>query len=250
LDDGMNPSDRDPLDPARREVLRLLGSVAAAGMFGCSGNGARAASESTPTASSSPSGTSCVVRPQQTEGPYFVDERLNRSDLTTDPLTGAARPGVPLSLAFRVSRTSAGICGPLVGAQVDVWHCDALGTYSDIGASTPSKFLRGFQVTDTSGNVRFSTIYPGWYTGRAVHVHFKIRSSAGAVSRFEFTSQLYFDESITDLVHAQAPYNSHGRRDTTNQRDGVYAGGGPQLLLPVTPAGSGYAGTFEIALQV
>ena len=105
-------------------------------------------------------------------------------------------------------------------------------------------------VTDASGNVRFSTIYPGWYAGRAVHVHFKIRSNAGAVSRFEFTSQLYFDESITDLVHAQAPYNTHGRRDTTNQRDGIFASGGPQLMLNLSPEGAGYAGTFDIALQV
>jgi protocatechuate 3,4-dioxygenase beta subunit len=245
----MRRSRQPETDEARREVLRLLGSVAAAGMLGCSGNGARAASETTPTESSSPSGT-CVVRPQQTEGPYFVDEKLNRSDLTTDPLTGVARPGVPLGLSFRVSRTSAGICGPLVGALVDVWHCDALGTYSDIGGTTPSKFLRGYQVTDDSGNVRFSTIYPGWYTGRAVHLHFKIRSNAGAVSRFEFTSQLYFDESITDAVHAQAPYNSHGRRDTPNQRDAVYASGGPQLMLALARDGAGYAGTFDIALQV
>jgi protocatechuate 3,4-dioxygenase beta subunit len=246
----MKRLDPDDVDPARREVLRLLGSVAAAGMLGCSGNGARAASESTPAASSAASASTCVVRPQQTEGPYFVDEKLNRSDLTIDPVTGVARPGVALGLAFRVSRTSAGVCGPLVGAMVDVWQCDALGTYSDIGGSTPSKFLRGFQVTDASGNVRFSTIYPGWYTGRAVHVHFKIRSNAGAVSRFEFTSQLYFDESVTDAVHAQAPYSSHGKRDTTNQRDPIFAGGGTQLMLAVAPAGAGYSGTFDIALQV
>lgn len=242
--------DGDVLDPARREVLRLLGSVAAAGMLGCGGNGARAASESTPTQSSPSTGSTCIVRPQQTEGPYFVDERLNRSDLTTDPLTGLARPGVPLSLAFRVSRTSAGLCGPLVGAQVDVWHCDAFGTYSDIGGTSGSRFLRGYQVTDASGNVKFTTIYPGWYTGRAVHVHFKIRSNAGAVSRYEFTSQLYFDESITDAVYAQAPYNTRGRRDTTNQRDGIFASGGSQLMLALVPDGKGYAGTFDVALQV
>jgi protocatechuate 3,4-dioxygenase beta subunit len=237
-------------DEARREVVRLLGSFAAAGMLGCSGNGARAASESSPTEASTPSGGSCVVRPQQTEGPYFVDEKLNRSDLTTDPATGAARPGVPLRIAFRVSRTSAGICGPLTGALVDVWHCDAFGTYSDIGGTAGSKFLRGYQITDGSGNAQFSTIYPGWYTGRAVHVHFKIRSNAGAVSRFEFTSQLYFDESVTDAVHAEPPYNSRRRRDTLNQADSVFASGGPQLVLAVAREGAGYAGTFDIALQV
>ena len=237
-------------DEARREVVRLLGSFAAAGMLGCGGNGARAASESSPTEASPSLGASCVVRPQQTEGPYFVDEKLNRSDLTTDPATGAVRPGVPLSIAFRVSRTSAGLCGPLGGALVDVWQCDALGAYSDIGGAAGSRFLRGYQVTDASGNARFSTIYPGWYAGRAVHVHFKIRSEAGAVSRFEFTSQLYFDESVTDAVHAQPPYSGRGRRDTLNQRDGIFAGGGPQLLLAVAREGSGYAGTFDIALQV
>jgi protocatechuate 3,4-dioxygenase beta subunit len=98
--------------------------------------------------------------------------------------------------------------------------------------------------------VRFATIYPGWYSGRAVHIHFKIRSAPGSVTRLEFTSQLYFDDALTDSVYTQAPYNSRGRRDTTNQRDGIFASGGTQLLLPVTQDGSGYAGTFDIALQV
>lgn len=241
----MAPFELDAVDPERRELVRLLGTFAAAGMIGCSG--ARAASES-PTSPSSP-GTSCVVRPQQTEGPFFVEENLNRSDLRTDPVTGAARAGVPLRIAFRVSRTSAGICGPLVGAVVDVWQCDAFGVYSDVAGTAGTKFLRGFQVTDEAGAAQFSTIYPGWYSGRAVHVHFKIRTQ-GAVSRVEFTSQLYFDESVTDAVHSQPPYNSRGQRDTTNARDGVFAQGGSQLLLPVRPEGTGYAGTFDIALQV
>ena len=245
----MSPFDPDDLDPTRREVVRLLGSFAAAGMLGgCAGAGARAASES-PTAPASPVGT-CVVRPQQTEGPFFVDERLNRSDLRGDPATGLTRPGVPLSLRFRVSRTSAGICGPLVGALVDVWHADATGSYSDIGATSGAKFLRGYQVTDEAGAVQFSTIYPGWYSGRAVHVHFKIRSAPGSVTRMEFTSQLYFDDEVTDTVMAQPPYNFRGRRDTTNQTDSVFANGGSQLMLPVRPDGSGYAGTFDIALLV
>jgi len=241
--------DPDDIDPARREVLRLLGSFAAVGMIGCSEGGARTAAEATPPDSSASSST-CVVRPQQTEGPYFVDERLNRSDLTVDPVTGQARSGMPLRLAFRVSRSSAGLCGPLAGALVDVWHCDALGTYSDIGGAAGSKYLRGYQITDASGNVQFQTIYPGWYAGRAVHLHFKIRSESGAVSRFEFTSQLYFDDAVTDTVYTQPPYNTRGRRDTMNSRDGVFAAGGSQLILAVTREGAGYGGTFDIALQV
>jgi protocatechuate 3,4-dioxygenase beta subunit len=243
----MRRFDQDDLDPERREIVKLLGSFAAFGMLGCSGGGARAASES-PTAPV-PAGT-CVVRPQQTEGPFFVDEELNRSDLRSDPRTGEAREGVPLRLAFEVSRTSAGICGPLVGALVDVWQCDAFGSYSDVGGTRGTQFLRGYQVTDAAGHAQFSTIYPGWYSGRTVHVHFKIRSARGAVTRIEFTSQLYFDDALTDTVHAQAPYNNRGRRDTTNARDGLFANGGSQLLLSPTPEGSGYAATFPIALQI
>ena len=113
----------------------------------------------------------CVVRPQQTEGPFFIDEKLNRSDIRSDPGRNDARPGAVLQLAFAVSRLSGGACAPLSGAQVDVWHSDALGAYSD-GAQ---KFLRGYQVTDDTGAARFVTIYPGAYQGRAVHIHFKIR---------------------------------------------------------------------------
>jgi len=244
----MKSLEPDDLELTRREVVRLLGSFAAAGMLGCAGTGAREASES-PTTPASPVGT-CVVRPQQTEGPFFVDERLNRSDLRSDPATGLARPGVPLTVRFRVSRTSAGLCGPLVGALLDLWQCDATGSYSDIGATAGAKFLRGYQVTDESGAVQFSTIYPGWYSGRAVHLHFKIRSAPGSVTRMEFTSQLYFDDTVTDAVLAQPPYNARGRRDTTNQTDAVFANGGSQLMLPVRQDGSGYAGTFDLALLV
>lgn len=172
-------------DPSRRELVRLIGSVAAANMLGCNGD-----DPTTPTstaAGSTGAGTSCVVRPQQTQGPYFVDERLNRSDIRADPSSGAVRAGIPLRLAFRVSRSSSGACSALANAMVDVWHCDALGIYSDAsdaGFNTVGqKFLRGYQLTDAAGLAQFTTIYPGWYSGRAVHIHFKLRSSAGARRR-------------------------------------------------------------------
>jgi hypothetical protein len=75
---------------------------------------------------------SCVVRPEQTEGLYFVDERLNRSDIRSDPTDGRVRPGTWLALTLAISRFVAGDCQPLPGAQVDIWHCDALGVYSDV----------------------------------------------------------------------------------------------------------------------
>jgi protocatechuate 3,4-dioxygenase beta subunit len=107
------------------------------------------------------------------------------------------------------------------------------------------KFLRGYQLTDASGLALFTTVYPGWYSGRAVHIHFKIRSGG-----LEFTSQLYFDESLTDQVHSQSPYNGKGRRNTLNSQDGIYQGGGSQLLLSAAPEGSGYGATFDVALQL
>jgi uncharacterized protein (TIGR03437 family) len=139
---------------------------------------------------------------------------------------------------------------------VDVWHCDALGAYSDIanGAGQPNtsgqKFLRGYQVTDGAGSVEFTTIYPGYYTGRTVHIHFKIRLFDGATRAFEFTSQLFFDDSLTDQVFTQAPYNTKGARGVRNSNDGIYNGGGSQLLLSLTSDGQGgYNGDFDIGLS-
>jgi protocatechuate 3,4-dioxygenase beta subunit len=251
----MNSKHDQKPDPARREVIFLVSSGAAAQMLGCGGGASSSPASASSTSSSSSSASSsstCVVRPQLTEGPYYVDEMLNRSDLRSDPSDGTVRPGVSLHLTFRVSR--AGTCAALAGALVDVWHCDALGVYSDVrdgGFNTVGqRFLRGYQLTDTSGLAQFMTIYPGWYSGRAVHIHFKIRSAPGASSGFEFTSQLFFDETVTDQVHAQAPYNSKGRRNTLNTSDGIYRGGGSQLLLPLVAEGSGYGATFDIALQL
>lgn len=176
---------------SRGEMLGLMGSTAATvALAGCS-IGGQPTSEETTSASSAESTTStaaqtsptCVVRPQQTEGPYFVDERLNRSDIRTEPSDGSVKEGVPLDLTFNVSRSdSISSCTPLAGAIVNVWQCDALGEYSDVqdaaeGFDTRGqKFLRGYQVTDKNGTARFTTIYPGWYKGRAVHIHFKIRT--------------------------------------------------------------------------
>ena len=232
--------------PGRREVIFLLGSAAATTLIGCTGE---AASESAPGQAVA----GCVVTPEQTEGPYFVDERLNRSDIRLDPTTGRVKTGVPLALTLRLSGISGSVCAPLAGTLVDLWHCDAGGMYSDVRdrrfSTEGQKFLRGYQVSDASGLVRFETIYPGWYTGRAVHVHFKVRTTPASSRGLEFSSQLYFDETITDAVHARPPYNSKGRRDVMNAADGLYRGGGRLLTLPLVARGDGYAATFEIAVK-
>ncbi|HEY7653517.1 MAG TPA: intradiol ring-cleavage dioxygenase [Methylomirabilota bacterium] len=234
----------------RRETLGRLGAGGLAALLTLSplgrGPGEGRASAAAPAA--------CVARPALTEGPYFVDAKLDRSDIRSDPSDGSVKPGAPLRLALRVSRLAAGTCAPLPGALVDVWHCDALGAYSDVsdrgGSTVGRKFLRGYQVTDADGLVRFTTIYPGAYPGRAVHIHFKIRSAAGGGRMHEFTSQLFFDDALTDQVHAQPPYATRGQSRLRNARDSIYRSAGAQLVLAVAPAAPGYAGSFDLALQI
>ena len=194
----------------------------------------------------------CVVRPAQTEGPYFVDELLHRTDLRSDPSDGTLRPGIPLEVALVVSGVSGNSCRPVSGAMVDLWQCDHLGIYSDV--QDPSfntkgkKFLRGYQVTDGDGRARFTTIYPGWYAGRTVHIHFKIRSPQAQRPGYEFTSQFYFDDALTDRVFKEAPYAGRGDRSTRNSADGIFRRGGSQLMLDLARKDAGYAGTFNVAL--
>ena len=231
---------------SRREVVAFLGATGVTWLIASSLNHRRAVAE-TP-------GPSCVVRPEQTEGPYFVDERLNRSDIRSDPTDGRLKSGTPLALTLQGSRLNAGDCQPLAGAQLDIWHCDALGTYSDVedrGFKTiGQKFLRGYQITDARGEARFMTLYPGWYAGRTVHIHFKIRTAPVARRSFEFTSQLYFDDELTDRVHAAQPYAARGTRTARNRHDGIFRRGGDQLMLAPTAMVDGYAATFAIGLQL
>jgi protocatechuate 3,4-dioxygenase beta subunit len=231
---------------SRREALAFLGATGALLFLGCSDSSATS-SDTGDTSSS------CVVRPELTEGPYYVDEELLRSDIRSDPSDGTIRPGALLALTFNVSSAVSNACSPLAGAIVDLWHCDALGVYSDVldpsFNTSGKKFLRGYQVTGSDGVARFTTIYPGWYQGRAVHIHFKIRSAASAASAYEFTSQLFFDDSLTDQVHATEPYASKEQRTLRNSGDGIYTSGGSQLVLNVTGTADGYAATFNIALD-
>ena len=231
---------------SRREVVALLAATGAVWLAGGSLNPRRAVAGTL--------GPSCVVRPEQTEGPYFVDERLNRSDIRSDPTDGRIRPGTPLALTLAISRLSGGDCLPLAGAQVDIWHCDALGIYSDVrdpGFNTiGQKFFRGYQITDARGEAKFLTIYPGWYEGRTVHIHVKVRTAPQAGRSFEFTSQMYFDDGLSNRVYADAPYAAKGKRSARNQDDRIFRRGGDQLMLAPTTVTDGYAATFAIGLQL
>jgi protocatechuate 3,4-dioxygenase beta subunit len=231
---------------SRREALVLMGAAGAGLLVGGWSNKAGAV----PGTFRSP----CIARPEQTEGPYFVDEPLRRSDIRVDPTNGQVTPGALLALTFQVMRFHAGECRPISDAQVDVWHCDAMGVYSDVqdpGFKTLGlKFLRGHQITDTEGNARFLTIYPGWYPIRTVHIHFKIRTAAIAGRIFEFTSQLYFPDELTDRVHTTLPYSSKGRRRVRNRQDFIFRDGGERLMLEPSETNGGYAATFPISLKI
>jgi protocatechuate 3,4-dioxygenase beta subunit len=218
------------------------------------------ASSATDTSSANNGGTTtgtgnatCVLTAALTEGPFFVDEMLNRSDIRTDPVSGAVSTGIPLTLTFNVSRVANSACTPLTGAYLDVWHCDAAGTYSDVSGSS-RKFLRGYQITDANGVAAFTTIYPGWYSGRAVHIHFKLRLFAGSAKTYEFTSQFFFDDSLTDSVYTQSPYNSRGTRNTRNSNDGIYNSLSTTdkvgLTLQTSKTSDGYDGVINLGVNV
>lgn len=240
--------DDDPKSPrnmSRRRAIRLLG------LGGAALYAAKVASVHAAGAETEPM---CVERPRHIEGPYFIDIGLKRSDIRSDPRTKVVREGVPLRLTFRVSDFHRGRCLPLAGAQVDVWHCDAAGLYSDTEdwqkATLGQRFLRGYQLTDRKGHASFTTIYPGWYPNRAVHIHFKIRTHPKVGTGKEFTSQIYFEDKVTDEVHTREPYAKRGPRKVRNNRDLIYLFRGSQLMLDVREEKKGYAGIFDIALDL
>jgi protocatechuate 3,4-dioxygenase beta subunit len=255
---------------SRREVLALFGAAGAALIVGCSDdeNGSTATATSSggqPTAGSTQAATAtvasaqstttvpaCVVIPELTEGPYFVDEMLERSDIRSDPSDNSVSEGDELGITVNVSQIGGdGSCTPLADAQVDVWHCDALGVYSDVADpsfdTSGRRFLRGYQNTDRNGAARFVTIYPGWYPGRATHIHFKIRTDNG----YAFTSQWFFDDAFSDTVHAQGAYASKGVSGRLqNSSDNIFQSSNGLLTLDVQQSGSMYAATFDIGLQI
>src|SRR3954451_15326154 len=155
----------------------------------------------------------CVLAPEQTEGPYYIDNHLIRSDIRD------GRKGLPLSLRLQV--VDASTCKPIRGATVEVCHCAAVGRYSGFNAA--GKVLRGGLRTNSTGHVTFKTIYPGWYQGRTTHIHVKVHVDGQVVH----TGQLYFADATTAAVYrSRSPYRSRGQKDTPNSRDMVFASGG------------------------
>jgi protocatechuate 3,4-dioxygenase beta subunit len=226
---------------SRRQALAGLGGLGVTALLAACGQSGKS-----PGAAAG----ACVVVPELTEGPYYIDGEKVRSDIRED------RPGTPLSLAIRV-RNLAG-CTPRANAVVDVWHCDATGNYSGFesqssgangggpgggnGPTDTKRYLRGSQITGADGIARFITIYPGWYRGRTVHVHVKVHIGNSQV----VTTQLFFDEAVTRAVYASGPYAGHTGQDTTNASDGIFARA--NLLTPVRH-GDGYLAAVNLDVK-
>lgn len=156
----------------------------------------------------------CLLQAEVTEGPFYLDPDLVRSEIAE------GRPGLPMVLRLQVVRAD---CSPVAEARVDVWHCDAGGLYSGVtnmGAAdtTGQTFLRGTQMTGADGVAAFRTVFPGWYRGRAVHIHYKVFLDAATV----LTGQVFFDDALSDAIYAEHDaYDGRGPRDRRNAGDGI-----------------------------
>lgn len=194
------------------------------------------------TAASFAGAAACSVTPEQTEGPYYLDVDKIRADIRED------RAGTRLRVAARVLHADG--CTPVQDAVFEIWHCDAGGLYSGFeqasqgggGASDSKRYLRGAQVTDADGIAVVTTIYPGWYRGRTVHIHAKVALSNASL----LTTQLYFDEAVTTEVFQAAPYDAHTGRDTLNAGDGIYRA---ETTLTARKDGDGYLGLITIGVR-
>jgi protocatechuate 3,4-dioxygenase beta subunit len=204
-----------------------------------------------------------TVTPSLTEGPYWVDEMLRRADVRANTAAaaaaaGALQAGVPLTLRINVLDAASG--GAINGAHVDIWHANAAGLYSDESSNGTNgqDFLRGYQVTGVdapvAGQVVFKTIWPGWYQGRAIHIHVRVRTYDGSAVATDYTTQIFFRDADNDAVlSGGAPYNTRSPKTdpTTNETDMVFqgAGGASANVMPVTGSlADGFAGTFTIGL--
>jgi protocatechuate 3,4-dioxygenase beta subunit len=180
----------------------------------------------------------CVLTPEQTEGPYYIPNERIRRNITE------GRPGTPLLLHARV--VDASTCKPIKSAAVDIWHADASGVYSGFGAGAANRtFMRGVQRTNAKGLATFRSVYPGWYPGRTVHVHVKVHLGGNVVH----TGQLYFPDAVTDAAYRSAPYAGRPSRDTRNANDSVYRNGGKRSLMKLRKSGTTYLAAITMGVH-
>jgi protocatechuate 3,4-dioxygenase beta subunit len=217
---------------SRRQALAGFGSLTLGALIAaCDDDGSQKSSVRDRTSPSEfDRAGRCTQTAELTEGPFYFEVDKVRSDVRED------REGVPLRLGIRVRQAPK--CEPVANAVVDIWHCDAEGSYAERGET----YLRGLQVTNGDGVVEFTTVYPGWYPGRTVHIHAKVHLDKRTV----LTTQLYFDDEVTARVFVGDPYPGESNRDGFNSTDGLYR---QDLELTLSKAGQGYRGliTLDVA---
>jgi protocatechuate 3,4-dioxygenase beta subunit len=221
----------------RREAMAAMGAAGAALALRC---GDTPTSPSTTTMTTGGTNSACAVTPTEIVGPFPSLIDLFRSDIRE------GKSGVQLALTIQVVNVNAG-CAPVPNANVEIWHVDAAGTYSQYGSQVAETFLRGIQTTNANGEVTFTTIYPGWYQGRATHIHAEV--TVAGVSRK--VTQIAFPESVNNLVHGSGPYASKGSNPISNASDGIFADSlSSEIITPTGSPSSGYAATFRVGIAL
>jgi protocatechuate 3,4-dioxygenase beta subunit len=227
---------------SRREAIVMFGAAGAALTLGCGGNSPTAPTTTT-TGSTTTGGTTnaaCAVTPTETVGPYPSLTDLIRSDIRE------GKSGTTLTLTITVVNSSNN-CSPVENANVEIWQCDATGNYSQYGTQTSQTYLRGIQTTNSNGEVTFTTVYPGWYQGRATHIHAEVVRNGASVK----VTQIAFPESTNAAIYGTGVYASRGANPTSNARDGIFADSiDSELATVVGDPASGYTATFRIAISV
>jgi protocatechuate 3,4-dioxygenase beta subunit len=228
---------------SRRQALGLLGAAGAVWSIGCDGETpASPTSTAGTTTTTTPTGTnaSCAVTPQETVGPYPSLADFIRSDIRE------GKSGLPVTLTITVVNVNSS-CSPVSGAAVEIWQCDAEGNYSQYGTQRTETYLRGVQTTDAGGRVTFTTVYPGWYQGRATHIHVDVAVNGRSVK----VTQIAFPEDITAAVYRTGVYSAKGLNPTTNASDNVFGDGVSQELATLTgDATNGYTATFQVGVSL
>lgn len=185
------------------------------------------------------------ISPVVTEGPYCLDLGLLRSDIRSDSKTGVLTDGFPLLLTLTVSTLNAdGTITPVSGAYVDIWHCNALGYYSgesnnNMFDATALDWLRGYQITSSRGQAKFTSIYPGWYTSRSVHIHARVRMYSGSSTTYDQATQIFFSDALTTQLGSTSPYANDTQSRTYNSNDSVYTGGSNYPAIDGVTSGAG-----------
>jgi protocatechuate 3,4-dioxygenase beta subunit len=226
----------------RREAILLLSSATAAFALGCGGDSPTSPTSvaGTTTTTTTTTGSTCAASPSETIGPYPSLTDLIRSDIRED------RQGTPLQLTISVVNVAGG-CAPLENVAVEIWQCDVAGNYSQYGTQTARTYLRGIQATNAAGEVTFTTLYPGWYQGRATHIHVEVARAGQSLK----VTQIAFPEDVSAVVHTQGVYAWRGINPTTNLRDGIFADSlASELVTPVGSVAGGYTASFQLGIAV